>query len=74
MDEFDFEELKNRLNEISATLHQILDEQRGSNIAMENIGDEITFSNERIYCDLSGVNVDGFDDNTVYFSALGKKM
>ena len=48
MDEFDFEELKNRLNEISATLHQILDEQRGSNIAMENIGDEITFSNERM--------------------------
>ena len=37
MDEFDFEELKNRLNEISATLHQILDEQRRSNIAMEDV-------------------------------------
>ena len=40
MDEFDFEELNNRLKEISATLHQILDEQLRSNIAMENIGPE----------------------------------
>ena len=73
MNEFDFVELKNRLNEISATLYQILDEQRRSNIAMENIGDEITFSNERIYCDLSEVNVDGFDDNTVLFLGFRKK-
>lgn len=35
MNEFDFEELNNRLNEISATLHQILDEQRRLNIAIK---------------------------------------
>lgn len=45
MDEFDFEELKNRLNEISTTLYQILDEQRGTNVAIKDIGDKITFSN-----------------------------
>lgn len=73
IDKFDFEELKSRLNEISASLHQILDEQRRSNVAMENIGDEITFSNERIYCALSEVNVDGFDDNTVLFLGFRKK-
>lgn len=73
MDEFDFEELKSKLNEISATLLQILDEQRRSNIAIENIGDEISFSNERICRDLSEVNVDGFGDNAVLFLGFRKK-
>lgn len=73
MDEFDFEELKSRLNEISATLLQILDEQRRSNIAIENIGNDISFFDERIYCDLSEVSVDGFDDNTVLFLGFRKK-
>lgn len=73
MDEFDFEELKSRLNEISATLLQILDEQRRSNIVIENIGDDISFPDERIYCDLSEVSVDGFDDNTVLFLGFRKK-
>lgn len=73
MDEFDFEELKSKLSEISATLLLILDEQRRSNIAIENIGDEISFSNERIYRDLSEVKFDGFDDNTVLFIGFRKK-
>ena len=73
MDEFDFEELKSKLSEISATLLLILDEQRRSNIAIENIGDEISFSNERICRDLSEVKVDGFDDNTVLFLGFRKK-
>ena len=73
MDEFDFEELKSKLSEISATLLLILDEQRRSNIAIENIGDEISFSNERIYRDLSEVKFDGFDDNIVLFLGFRKK-
>ena len=73
MDEFDFEELKSKLSEISATLLLILDEQRRSNIAIENIGDDISFSNECICRDLSEVKVDGFDDNTVLFLGFRKK-
>ena len=76
MDEFDFygfEDLKSKLNEISDTLLQILDEQRKSNIAIENIGDEILFSNECICRDLSEVNVDSFEDNTVLFLGFRKK-
>lgn len=73
MGEFNPVELKSKLDEISATLLQILDEQRKSNIAMENIGDEISFSSERICCDLREANYDGFDDNTVLFLGFRKK-
>lgn len=40
---------------------------------MENIGDEISFSSERICCDLSEANYDGFDDNIVLFLGFRKK-
>lgn len=73
MDEYEFEELGSKLNENSDTLLQILDEQLRSNIAIENIGDEISFSNERICPELSEVNVDGFDYNTVLFLSFRKK-
>ena len=59
MDEYEFEELGSKLNENSDTLLQILDEQLRSNIAIENIGDEISFSNERICHELIEVYGDG---------------
>lgn len=52
---------------------QILDEQRRSNIAIENIGDDISFPIEHIYHDLREVNADDFDDNTVLFLGFRKK-
>jgi len=73
MDEFDFEEIKSKLNEISDALFQILEEQRRTNIAIENIGDDISFSNERICQDLREVNADDFDENTVLFLGFRKK-
>lgn len=75
MNEFgiDLDALANKLDSISATLTEILEEQRKTNVAFENIGDEISFTAEHVCRELDEVHVDELSEKVVLFAGFRKK-